>query len=124
MSSRPKKRPTTPDTRDWRVPPPVAIRAAVTNTRTGETVHGWVRNVSVGGMYVVEPRSCFPPETPVMVLAVIRRGQSIHRLRTQAWVAHTSDGGMGIQFDALDPETTWLLQNLVTSQLASALGLP
>lgn len=107
MGARPRKPVTTPDTRERRVHIRVAvdtyIRVAVEHCGTGRKVHGWVRNLSTGGLFVETPDR-FGQDEPVLVDALGRSGETALHLRIDGWVAYVDGTGMGIQFDTLSPE--------------------
>lgn len=112
MRPRPSKEPTTVDTRERRVHVRVPMRAAVAVEGGATRLCGWVRNLSVGGMFV-ETDEPLPTNLEVQVHTLMRDGASVHHLRTAAWVAWTSPEGMGLQFDHLSPEDyRFILQTL------------
>jgi len=102
-----RPRPTKPETslanRERRADLRVAIRAAVTVANGERRLCGWVRNLSVGGMFVATDEP-LPANTEVHVEMLLREGYAVRRLRATAWVAWVGAGGMGLQFDALDNE--------------------
>ena len=105
MGGRPNKQITTPDSRDRRVDFRAdidgAVRVAITSVITGDTVHGWARNLSRGGM-LVECKEQLPQESRITLQALARAGDTVCRLRLKGWIARSSDTEMGIQF--ADPE--------------------
>lgn len=116
MGQRPRKPVTTPETRESRVPlwkmVDAHIRVAVSHVATGRKVHGWVRNLCAGGLFV-EARDPFEPEAPVIVDGLVRSGDRALHLRAGGWVAHSGPGGMGIQFGQLEPEMAVRLGELI-----------
>jgi len=116
MGTRPRKPVTTPDTRDQRIGIRVTvetyIRAAVVRVASGVKTHGWVRNLSIGGLFV-DSQDPFEDDEPVIVDALARsHGAAIH-LRVNGWVAYRSEGGVGIQFGHLSPEMNERLAELI-----------
>jgi Tfp pilus assembly protein PilZ len=112
MRPRPIKPETSLANRERRAHVRVPIRAAVTVAGEGRRVCGWVRNLSVGGLFV-ETHEIFPRETEVWVELLLREGYSVRRLRTLAWVAWSAPDGMGLQFDDLHPDDIQLLMRTV-----------
>jgi len=103
MRPRPNKAPATTATRDRRVHVRIPIRAAVTVDGGATRLCGWVRNLSIGGMFVETDRT-LPTNVEVRVHTLMRDGARVHHLRTAAWVAWIAPDGMGLQFDRLAPE--------------------
>jgi PilZ domain len=103
MRPRPSKTAATTATRDRRAHVRVPIRAAVNVANGQNRTCGWVRNLSVGGMFV-ETDVPFARETEVQVNTLMRDGNRVHHFRTLAWVAWVGPDGMGLQFDDLSPE--------------------
>lgn len=116
MGTRPRKPVTTPETRDQRISIRVHvetyIRAAVVHAASGRKVHGWVRNLSPGGLFVA-CRDRFDPEEAVTVEALARGDGSVLHLRADGWVAFASEEGMGIQFGHLSPEMARRVADLI-----------
>ncbi|MDH5526057.1 MAG: PilZ domain-containing protein [Nitrospirota bacterium] len=101
-----RKRPFVPvstlETRAPRIPlPDEAIRADVRSEDGRWAMHGWVRNLSPGGMYI-ESGQPIPHEAEVTVEMLARMGDQTVRMTLCGWVAHHDSRGMGIQ---LDPES-------------------
>jgi len=107
MGNRPRKPVTTPDTRERRVDVRASvdtyIRAAVTHEDSARKVHGWVRNLSPGGMFVETPDP-LPEDARVTVDALARTDGEVVHLKIAGWVAYAGPRGLGLQFDALDDE--------------------
>ncbi len=120
MKQRPKKPPTHPLKReiraDLRVGINVAIRATMIDAISGEKLHGWVRNLSRGGLYV-DCKDGFPQNTNITVDALVREGDRAYHLKLPGWVAHAGAYGMGIQFDDLDEETNSVVVSLIKQAL-------
>jgi hypothetical protein len=116
MGARPRKPVTTPETRERRVGVRVAvdtyIRVAVVHAATGRKVHGWVRDLSQGGLFVEGPDR-FEADDAVIVDALARSGENAVHLRAEGWVAYIGRGGMGIQLGPLDPEMAGRLAELI-----------
>jgi hypothetical protein len=108
MRPRPMKPETSLANRERRASPRVSIRAAVTVVEGTERICGWVRNLSIGGLFV---ETDAPPaiNTEVRVEMLLREGYAVRRLRAEAWVAWVGAGGMGLQFDALTPDDVDLI---------------
>jgi hypothetical protein len=113
---RPKKPPSTPDTREQRtelrVGVDTAIRLAITRNDTGNILYGWVRNLSLGGA-LVNCQTPFPPDTPVRMSGLARDGNTVYHLKMTGWVAYATEDSMGLQFDELDPEIRPQLDHLL-----------
>lgn len=102
MRKRPFVPASTQETRAPRIPlPDEAIRADVRSEDGRWSLHGWVRNLSLGGMYI-ESRQPVPHETEVSIDCVAAVGDDRIRLTLSGWVAHHDTNGMGVQ---LDPES-------------------
>lgn len=105
MATRPRKPVTTSANRERRVAVRVSvdtyIRAAVAHEASGRRVHGWVRNLSAGGMLVDTP-DALPPDAPVSVDALARCGDELIHFKAGGWVAYAGAEGLGIQFDVLE----------------------
>lgn len=112
MRPRPMKPETSLANRERRAWVRVPIRAAVTVAGEERRICGWVRNLSVGGMFV-ETDEPFERETEVAVDLLLREGYSVRRLRSVAWVAWVARNGMGLQFDQLDTDDVQLLLRTV-----------
>jgi hypothetical protein len=116
MGARPRKPVTTPETREQRISVRVTvdtyIRAAVVHTASGRKAHGWVLNLSPGGLFV-SCRDQFDREEAVLVDALARLDGEVVHLRANGWVAYVSDEGMGIQFGHLSPEMAQRLAELI-----------
>lgn len=107
MGARPRRPVSTPATRERRVDIRVTvdtyIRAAVVHGVSGKKLHGWVRNLSVGGLFVETPDR-FGKEEPVHVDAMARNGETVVHLKFDGWVAYEGESGMGIQFGEVSAE--------------------
>jgi len=105
MATRPRKPVTTPATRERRVAVRVTvdtyIRAAVAHEASARKVHGWVRNLSRGGMFVETPDR-LPADAPVRVDALARCDGDLIHFKADGWVAYTGPDGLGIQFENLE----------------------
>jgi hypothetical protein len=105
MAMRPRKPVTTPASRERRVAVRVSvdtyIRAAVAHEASGRKVHGWVRNLSGGGMFVETPDR-LPEDAPVRIDALARCGAELIHFKAGGWVAYSGPDGLGLQFEALD----------------------
>jgi len=105
MGNRPRKPVTTPATRERRVSLRVGvdtyIRVAVVHEPDARKVHGWVRNLSTGGMFV-ETADPLPIDAPVRVDALARSDGDLIHFKADGWVAYAGPNGLGIQFDDLD----------------------
>lgn len=105
MATRPRKPVSTPASRERRVAVRVSvdtyIRAAVAHEASARKVHGWVRNLSLGGMFVETPDR-LPPDAPVAVDALARCGEELIHFKAGGWVAYAGPDGLGIQFEALE----------------------
>jgi hypothetical protein len=116
MGTRPRKPMTTPSTRERRVEVRVSvdtyIRAAVTHEASARKVHGWVLNVSAGGLFVQTPDR-LPADAPVRIDALARCGEELIHFKASGWVAHADPDGLGVQFDTLDDEMTRRLAVLI-----------
>jgi hypothetical protein len=116
MGERPRKPVTTPETRAPRVPIRVTadkyIRAIVFHSATGRKIHGWVRTLGSGGMFV-QARDWFDAEEAVIVDALARSSSHALHLRIEGWVAYSGAGGMGIQFGDLEPEMVGRLADVM-----------
>jgi len=116
MGTRPKKPATTPETRDQRVSIRVSvdtyIRAAVVHAASGVKTHGWVRNLSAGGLFV-DSQDPFDADEPVIVDALARNAGTAIHLRVNGWVAYRSEQGVGIQFGHLSPEMAERVAELI-----------
>lgn len=88
---------------DIRVTVDTYIRAAVVCGASGKKVHGWVRNLSVGGLFVEAPDR-FGEDEAVHVDAMARNGETVVHLKLDGWVAYVAENGMGIQFGEVSPE--------------------
>jgi hypothetical protein len=107
---------TTAATRDQRVSIRVTvdtyIRAAVVHKTSGVKAHGWVRNLSAGGLFV-DSQDTFEADEPVTVDALARAGGAAIHLRVDGWVAYRSPDGVGIQFGYLAPEMAARISELI-----------
>lgn len=116
MGPRPRKPVTTPATRERRVEVRLSvdtyIRAAVTHEASARKVHGWVLNISAGGLLVETPDR-LPPDAPVRIDALARIGAELIHLKADGWVAYADPKGLGVQFDALDDEMARRLAALI-----------
>jgi len=116
VGERPKKAVTTPATRERRVGIRVDvdayIRVALVHATTGRKVHGWVRNLSAGGLFV-ETREPLAIEEPVVVDALARSGETALHLKVEGWVAYSGPDGMGIQFGPLSPAMAERVADLI-----------
>lgn len=112
MRPRPLKPETSLATRERRTAPRVHIRAAVTVAEGERRLCGWVRNLSVGGLFV-ETGAPLEINTEVRVEMLLREGYAVRRLRAPAWVAWVGAGGMGLQFDVLAPDDLDLILRTV-----------
>jgi hypothetical protein len=116
VGTRPKKHVTTHNTREQRVSVRVTVdtyvRAAVFHPATGRTTHGWVRDLSSGGLFVDAPDR-FDAEEAVIVDILARSGNKSEHLRVEGWVAHSHATGMGIQFRDLEPEMAGRLAEVI-----------
>jgi len=116
MGTRPRKPVTTPATRDRRVAVRVGvdtyIRAALTHEASARKVHGWVLNLSPGGMFIQTPDR-LPPDAPVRIDALARCGTELIHFKTDGWVARADPGGLGVQFDTLDEQMARRLATLI-----------
>lgn len=125
MKQRPKKPETHPLKReiraDLRVGINVAIRATLVDAISGNKLHGWVRNLSRGGLYV-DCKDGFPQNTNITVDALVREGDRAYHLKLPGWVAHAGAYGMGIQFDELEAETNSVVVSLIKQALNGLLG--
>ena len=107
---------TTVATRDQRISIRVTvdtyIRAAVVHKASGIKGHGWVRNLSAGGLFV-DSQDTFDADEPVIVDALARAGETAIHLRVDGWVAYRSPEGVGIQFGHLSPEMAERITELI-----------
>lgn len=108
MRPRPMKPETSLANRERRASLRVHVRAAVTLMDGERRLCGWVRNLSVGGLFV-ETGAPLAMNTEVHVEMLLREGYAVRRLRATAWVAWVGAGGMGLQFDALESEDIELI---------------
>lgn len=99
MRKRPYIPASTVDTRAPRIPlPDDAIRADVRSEDGRWAMHGWVRNLSLGGMYI-ESGHPVPHDVEVNIDLLAKVNGDRVRLALTGWVAHHDAGGMGIQLD-------------------------
>jgi hypothetical protein len=116
MGKRPRKPITTPDTRERRVDVRASvdtyIRAAVTHEDSARKVHGWVRNLGPGGMFVETPDS-LPEDARVTLDALARTDGDVVHLKIAGWVAYAGPKGLGLQFNTLDDEMARRLAALI-----------
>jgi hypothetical protein len=116
MGNRPRKPITTPDTRERRVDVRASvdtyIRAAVTHEDSARKVHGWVRNLGPGGMFVETPDS-LPEDARVTLDALARTDGDVVHLKIAGWVAYAGPKGLGLQFNTLDDEMARRLAALI-----------
>jgi PilZ domain len=116
MGTRPRKPVTTPSTRERRVEVRLSvdtyIRAAVSHEASARKVHGWVLNVSAGGLFIQTPDR-LPADAPVRIDALARIGEELIHFKADGWVAHADPEGLGVQFDALDDEMARRLAALI-----------
>lgn len=114
--SRPRKPPTTPATRQFRVPVRTdAVKSFyVTAVRpdTGERLVGSPVNLNTGGMFV-RTDTPFPAETPVELEACAHDTRTEYRFRLRGWVVYQVADGMGIQFDEPPPEAVYMIRHVV-----------
>jgi len=101
-----------PATVERRVSPRVQVRAAVRVENGARPLHGRLRNLSTGGMYV-ETGVRIPPGTSVVLETLAWEDGTAHLIRIGGWVAHADDDGCGIRFDPPDDRTGKLLTHLV-----------
>lgn len=118
LTYRPEKPKATPVTRDRRIHPRVPVRGHISLTSGPATVHGWVTNLSTGGLFL-ECGNPFPPEVECELTFTLRDEVLKEPLQilTRCWVAHANEQGMGVQFDELDPATKSELQRAVNAIL-------
>lgn len=116
MKKRPVKRVTNQMNREKRVEvrvrADVAIRVTVTHAESGKKIHGWVLNLSRGGL-LVQTTERFSQETSVHVNALARDGQTLFRIQLNGWVVRNSEDGMGIQLDEPETEMDKVIQHLL-----------
>ena len=99
MRKRPYIPASTEDTRAPRIPlPDDAIRADVRSEDGRWAMHGWVRNLSLGGMYI-ESGQPVPHETEVNIDLLAKVDGRRVQLVLTGWVAHHDERGMGVQLD-------------------------
>jgi len=104
---------TTGEVRSDRAMVTVAIRASVADASGKSKLHGWVRNVSIGGMYMDTGGNQFPVDHLVDIDLLVSEQGMVYRFQARARVAHTYEGGMGFQFMDLDRENLTLVERLV-----------
>ncbi|MDH5526060.1 MAG: hypothetical protein OEY97_01975 [Nitrospirota bacterium] len=97
----------TPETRAPRAPlTDDRIRADVRTVDGVWSLHGWVRTLAPGGMYV-ESRLPIPPDAEVNINCVVsHRGETL-RINLLGWVVYQDTSGVAFQFDEstiTDPE--------------------
>lgn len=97
---------------DIRVTVDTYIRVAVVHGETGKKVHGWVRNLSAGGLFVETPDG-FPQDDPVVIDALARADEAVVHLKVTGWVAYSGEDGMGIQFSDESPEMAERIEELL-----------
>ena len=114
--TRPRKAPTTPATREPRVP----VRADavkyfyVTAARadTGERLVAIPVNLNTGGIFL-RTDSPFPAETPVELDACAHDTRTEYRFRLRGWVVYQVADGMAVQFDEPPPEALYMIRHVV-----------
>lgn len=98
---------------DIRVTVDTYIRVAVVHAESAKKVHGWVRNLSAGGIFVETPDR-FELDDPVVVDALARADGTAVHLKVSGWVAYVADDGMGIQFAEAEAEMAHRIRELLT----------
>lgn len=99
MRERPSMPVATPETRSPRAPVPAGWMRALVNTIDGESaMHGWVRTIANGGMYV-QTNVPMPRNAEVGIVFQARQGNSTRSIKALGWVVYQDGQGIGLQFD-------------------------
>lgn len=117
MRERPTVPTVTPETRAPRAPVPPGWMRALVNTIDGSAaMHGWVRTIADGGMFV-ETNMPMPRDAEVGIVFQARQGNSTRSVRALGWVVYQDGKGVGLQFDPGSISDPGRVRRLVTHYL-------
>ncbi len=116
---RPIKPLTDSASREQRAEVAEGVRASLVHLETNDRVSGWVRNMSLGGLYL-ESEQHYQVGDPVQVEALVRDGDSVHTLKASGWVARVDENGMGVQLAVLQPDAAATLERLIHKLLENS----
>lgn len=109
---RPIKPVTSSASRERRAAPRVPLRVGVSLAAGTLKVHGWVRDLSLGGCFL-ETRTPLPANARIDLEGLVRDGGRLIRLAAGGWVVRVTPTGMAIQFDCMDVATRTHLDRMV-----------
>lgn len=112
MRNRPQKPWSPPERRSPRAVVPTGVRVFLNRVDSHATLNGWAKNLSYGGIFIESPEK-FGKDTEVLIHALARTGDTVHKIQTGGWVVHTQKTGLGIQFDEMDRATLLTVKKLV-----------
>ncbi|MDH5526059.1 MAG: hypothetical protein OEY97_01970 [Nitrospirota bacterium] len=72
---------------------------ALVNTIDGQSaMHGWVRTIGSGGMFV-ETNVPMPRDAEVGIVFQAKQGSATRSVKALGWVVYQDSSGVGLQFD-------------------------
>jgi hypothetical protein len=87
---------------------------AVVNCRRVGVVHGTIRDVGLGGMFVETGSIALCMNTPVDVIMRVPENGADRLYRLRAWVVWAGQRGAGLMLRSIDDATNIVLRKLVT----------
>ncbi len=93
----------------------IYIKAAVCiSTEAGENLHGWIGDLSVGGVFMKTPDQ-LPEGTPCKVTLTLRDGNERTRLIVPGKIVRCTEEGIGVAFGEVSDEVQQALSELVVA---------
>jgi len=92
----------------------VPIRAKVSFVATDDVVHGWVKNISEGGMFI-DRIFDVPVGTEVFLEALVRDGDRPYQLKVRGHVVRFEAAGTAVRFGQLEKTLRDVIRRLVAT---------